>query len=210
MKLPRFAPLTGIAFVVLLIIGFGPVGGQTPGSDDSASKISAFYHDHQAKEVIAAVIVAIAVIFLAMFVVTLRDYLRGRGEEGDFWPTVALVGGVVSVAGFCLAIAVHAALVDGGHNKLPGDAMIALNAVDNWDFFTFAFPLAIMLFGAAGSVLKAGAPLPKWLGWAALVIGILFFAGPAGFFAFLLTGVWIIVAGIAMFRRSAAAPAATA
>ena len=153
MKLPRFAPLTGIAFVVLLVIGFGPVGGQTPGSDDSALKISAFYHDHQAKEVVAAAIVALAVIFFAMFIVALRDYLRGDGAGGDFWPTVALVGGVASVAGFCLAITVHAALVDGGHNKLPGDAMIALNAVDNWDFFAFAFsarrpPTSTVISGA--------------------------------------------------------------
>ncbi len=210
MKLPRFAPLTGIAFVVLLIIGFGAVGGDTPGSDDSASKISAFYHDHQTKEVAAGVIVALAVIFLAMFAVALRDYLKGAGGGGDFWPTVAMVGGIVSVGGFCLAIAVHAALIDGGHNKLPGDAMIALNAIDNWDFFAFAFPLTIMLFGVAGSVLKAGAPLPKWLGWLALVIGILFFAGPIGFIAFLLTGIWIIIASIVMYRRSAPAAAATA
>ena len=207
MKLPRFAPLTGIAFVVLLVIGFGPVGGQTPGSDDSAAKILAFYHDHQTKEVLAAVIVAVAVIFFAMFIVALRDYLRGDGAGGDFWPTVALVGGVASVAGFCLAITVHAALVDGGHNKLPGDAMIALNAVDNWDFFAFAFPMAILLFGAAGATLKGGAALPKWLGWVALVIGILFFAGPAGFFAFLLTGIWIIIASVTMYRRASAATA---
>jgi uncharacterized membrane protein len=207
MKLPRFAPLTGIAFVVLLIIGFGPVGGDTPGSDDSASKISAFYHDHQTKEVVAAVIVALAVIFFAMFIVALRDYLRGDGANGDFWPTVALVGGVVSVAGFCLAITVHAALVDGAHNKLPGDAMIALNAVDNWDFFAFAFPLTIMLFGVAGATLKGQADLPKWLGWLALVIGILFFAGPLGFIAFLLTGIWIIIASVVMYRRAGAATA---
>ena len=207
MRLPRFAPLTGIAFVVLLVIGFGPVGGQSPGSDDSASKISAFYHDHQAKEVVAAAIVALAVIFFAMFIVALRDYLRGDGAGGDFWPTVALVGGVASVAGFCLAITVHAALVDGGHNKLPGDAMIALNAVDNWDFFAFAFPMTILLFGAAGATLKGGAALPKWLGWVALVIGILFFAGPAGFFAFLLTGIWIIIASVMMYRRAGAATA---
>jgi hypothetical protein len=96
---------------VFLVIGFGPVGGNSPGSDDSASKISAFYHDLQAKEVVAAVIVTLAV---------------------------------------------NAALIDGAHNKLPGEAMIALNAVDNWDFFTFAFPLTIMLFGVAGSTLKGG------------------------------------------------------
>ena len=156
---------------------------------------------------LAAAIVALAVIFFAMFIVALRDYLRGDGAGGDFWPTVALVGGVASVAGFCLAITVHAALVDGGHNKLPGDAMIALNAVDNWDFFAFAFPMTILLFGAAGATLKGGAALPRWLGWVALAIGILFFAGPAGFFAFLLTGIWIMIASVTMYRRAGAATA---
>ena len=209
MKLPRFAPLTGIAFVVLLVIGFGPVGGYyarqrrqriedlgfLPRPSDQGGPCS---RDRGC----------------------CRDLLRnvhrrpqglpeGGGADGDFWPTVALVGGIVSVAGFCVAITVHAALVDGAHNELPGDAMIALNAIDNWDFFAFAFPLAIMLFGVAGATLKAGAALPKWLGWAALVIGILFFAGPAGFFGFLLTGIWIIIASIVMYRRTAA-PAATA
>ena len=202
MKLPRFAPLTGTPLWCFWSSALVRRRRDT-GSDDSASKISAFYHDHQTKEVLAAVIVAVAVIFFAMFIVALRDYLRGGGADGDFWPTVALVGGVVSVAGFCVAITVHAALVDGAHNELPGDAMIALNAIDNWDFCAFAFPLAIMLFGVAGATLKAGAALPKWLGWAALVIGILFFAGPAGFFGFLLTGVWIIIASVVFVVRRA-------
>ncbi|MGH2926096.1 MAG: hypothetical protein ACRDK1_09020 [Solirubrobacterales bacterium] len=76
--------------------------------------------------------------------------------------------------------------------------MVALNAIDNDDFFGFAIPLGIMLLGAAGATLTAGA-LPKWLGWVALVIGILFFT-PIGFPAFALSGVWIVIVSILISR----------
>jgi hypothetical protein len=208
MKLPRFAPLTGIAFVVLLIVAFGGLSGDTPMTDDGAPKIISFYNDHQTREIVGGFVVALAVIFLALFVVALREHLRGDDGAGGFWPTVVLVGGAASVAGFFFAITIHAALIDGADQHISPDAMVALNSIDNWDFFAFAAPLAIMMFGAAGSVLKGGGALPKWLGWAALVIGILYFAGPAGFFGFLLTGIWIIVASIVMYQRSGAAATA--
>jgi hypothetical protein len=204
MKSPRFAPLTGIVFVVLLIIAFGVLSGDTPMSDDGAPKIISFYNDHQGREIAAGFVVALATVFLALFVVALREYLRGGDGGGGFWPTVVLVGGAASVAGFFLAITIHAALIDGADQHISPDAMVALNSIDNWNFFAFAAPLAIMMFGVAGSVLKGGAPLPKWLGWAALVLFILYFAGPFGFFGFLLTGIWIIVASIVMYQRSGA------
>ena len=64
-----------------------------------------------------------------------------------------------------------------------------------------------MLIGVAGSSIRTAA-LPKWLGWAALVLGIVYFT-PAGFVAFGLSGIWIIIASILMFQR-AGAPSATA
>ena len=58
MKFPRFAPLTGAIFVVLLVIGFIPLGGNTPDTDASAAKIISFYNDHQTKEILAIVVVS--------------------------------------------------------------------------------------------------------------------------------------------------------
>jgi hypothetical protein len=43
--------------------------------------------------------------------------------------------------------------------------------------------------------------LPRWLGWAAIVIGVLSLAGPIGFAGFLLCLVWLIVAAILMLVR---------
>jgi hypothetical protein len=209
MKSPRFAPLTGAIFVVLLVIGFIPLGGNTPDTDASAAKIISFYNDHQTKEILAIVVVALAALFLAFFAVAIRDYLRDTGG-GEFWPTVALVGAALAVAGLFVAGGMHFALVDGAnlsHNRtLSPDAMVALNTLDNDNFIAFSAPLGIMLFGAAGAVLKGGAALPKWMAWVALVLGICFFT-PVGFFAFGLTGMWIIVASVLMYRRSGAATA---
>jgi hypothetical protein len=84
--------------------------------------------------------------------------------------------------------------------------MVALNAIDADDFFGFATPLGIMLLGAGGATLRAGAALPKWMGWAAIVLFVVFFT-PAGFAAFGLTGIWIIIASILMYQRSEASAA---
>src|SRR3954449_7841477 len=206
MKSPRFAPLTGIVFVVLLILAFVVVEGETPDIDDSAQKITSFYHDDQGKHIAAVVLVALSTIFLTTFAVSLREFLRVPGES-DFWPTVALVGGVVAVAGFLIAAAIHFALIDGGDKNISPDAMVALNALDADDFFGFATPLGIMLFGAGCATLKAGAPLPKWIARVAVVMFIVFFLS-TGFAAFRLPGIWIIIASVLMYQRSAStAPA---
>jgi hypothetical protein len=202
---PRLAPLTGIVFVVLLILAFVVVEGETPDIDDSAQKITSFYHDDQGKHIAAVILVALSTIFLTVFAVSLREFLRLPGES-DFWPTVALVGGAVAVAGFLVAAGIHFALIDGGDKNISPDAMVALNALDADDFFGFATPLGIMLLGAGGATLRAGAALPKWMGWAAIVLFVVFFT-PAGFAAFGLTGIWIIIASILMYQRTGAAAA---
>ncbi len=201
MKSARLAPLSGIAFVVLLIVGLVVVSGNTPSIDDSASKIASYYGDHQAKETLAVIVVAISAVALAIFAVTLRNFLRDGGADGTVWATLALFGGVVAVAGLFFAGAVHLALVNGGDKHISPAAMVAVNALDSEALLAFLVPLGIMLIGAAGATLSGGGALPKWMGWVALVIGIVFFT-PAFFVSVLLMFIWIIVASILMYRRA--------
>jgi len=100
----------------------------------------------------------------------------------------------------------HIALVDGGHHRINPAAMVAINALDNDNFFAFSIPLGIMLLGAGCATLRYGANLPKWLAWVAIVLFVVYFT-PVGFISFALSGIWIIVVSILMYRRS---PAATA
>ena len=181
MRSQRLAPLSGIVFVVLVFLAFVVVEGDTPGIDDPGSKITSFYHDDQGKHIAAIILVGLASLFLAIFVASLREYLRSPGA-GDFWTTVALVGGTVAVAGFLVAVGIHLALVDGGHKNISRrDGGVERNR--ERQLLRVLVPLGIMLLGAAGATLKAGAALPRWLGWAALVLFVLFFT-PVGFAAF--------------------------
>src|SRR3954454_8795442 len=204
---PRFAPLTGIVFVVLLFVAFVVVEGETPNIDDSAQKITSFYHDDQGKHIAAVILVVLSTVFLTVFTVSLREFLRVPGGS-DFWPTVALVGGVVAVAGLLIAAGIHFALLDAGDEQISPDAIVALNALDADDFFAFATPLGIMLLGAGCATLRGGAALPRWMAWAAIVLFVVFFT-PVGFVAFGLSGIWIIIASVLMYqRRGATTPAA--
>jgi hypothetical protein len=63
----------------------------------------------------------------------------------------------------------------------------------------------VLVLAAGLSTVRHGG-LPKWLGWAGIVIGILVFT-PAGFFAFLASGVWIALASILLTQARRGAPA---
>jgi hypothetical protein len=44
------------------------------------------------------------------------------------------------------------------------------------------------------------ATLPKWLGWASVVLGVLAVAWPLGAIAFVIAPVWTLATGIVLFR----------
>jgi hypothetical protein len=83
--------------------------------------------------------------------------------------------------------------------------MQTLNAIDSQAWVGFTGGIGVMLLGAAGSMLPARSGV-RWLGWIALVLGVLMFT-PVGFFAFLGSGLWIALASVAltMQQRSQAA-----
>ena len=87
---------------------------------------------------------------------------------------------------------------------------MALNALNSDLFFPVAVGTAVFNLGLALAILRHGG-LPRPLGWLALLVGI---AGltPAGFFAFLATGIVVVWASIALTMRATATdspPAAT-
>jgi len=199
----RFAPLTGVVFVVLTIVVFS-VGGSTPGDHDRAVKVAAFYAQHHDKHTTLAVILAVAVPFLLLFVSSLRQDLRRAGGTGQL-ANAAFAGGVVAGAGFALLATVHLALADAGASLKTLATTQALNVLDNNDFLPAAAGSGLLVFAAGLSVVRHGG-LPKWFGWVGVVLGVLTFT-PAGFFGFLGCGLWILVAAILLTVARGRTPA---
>jgi cytochrome c oxidase subunit IV len=203
----RLAPLTGLVFVVITVLVFA-IGGSTPGNHDTAQEVQSFYGQHHDKHMALAFVLAIAIPFLLFFVSTLRYELRRAGGTGQL-ANAAFAGGVLAAAGLGILAFIHLALSDAAGSANTIGTTQTLNVLDSNDFIPLAAGLGVLVLGAGWSTLRHGG-LPKWLGWAGVVIGVLTFT-PAGFFAFLASALWIALVSILLTqaRRSAApAPAA--
>lgn len=152
---------------------------------------------------------ALAVAFLAIFTASCWPLIR---DARRLWSALFFGGGIVTVGGFLFAASTHLALADGAHHGVDPVALQALNALDADNYLAFSVGMGILLVGAAGAMIPLQGSM-KWLGWIALVLGILSFT-PAGFIGFVGGGVWIAVVSIVLFvrgddlvTRSPAAPA---
>jgi hypothetical protein len=194
-------PLTGILFVVLAIAAF-LVGGETPGTDDSAREIVDFYLDNDDSQSLAAALLGLGCVALIFFLGSLRRALRATaGDEGGL-STVALLGGVVMAVGATIFAGISFTLGDAA-DELPPAAILTLNALNSDMFFTVAVGTAVFNLALGLAVIRHGG-LARPLGRVALVIGI---AGltPLGFFAFLATGIVIVWASVALAMKAGTA-----
>ena len=205
MKNRNLAPLTGALFVVLVVVAFFAIGGNTPDGKDSAAKVVSFYKDNDQKEIAAAVVLALSTVPLLYFAALLRELGRDVSGARSALPNLALGGGVLAAAGFAVAAGLHFALADYADNIQPASAQ-AINAIDNDFFLPFTTGLAALVLAASLMAIRRGI-LPKWLGWVGVVLFVVFFT-PVGFIAFGLSGIWIIVVSILLFVRGDAPAAA--
>lgn len=195
----RLLPLSGGVSVALVAVAFGWLGGtNTPGTKDSAAKITSFYLAHHTRQSLAAVALTLAAGFLVLFAAA----AWGTGGKRSPWRLLFVAGAVVEAVGLTTAATVHLALSEGVHDGIAPSAVQALTALDANDFLPFLIGVAIMLAGAAGAMIPMHG-VERALGWSALVLAVasLTFT-PAAFFAFLGTGVWIVVASVVLSLRA--------
>jgi hypothetical protein len=198
MNATAIGPLTGIVFVVLVIVAV-LVGGETPGTDESAREIVDFYLENDDEQALASTLVALGCVALLFFLGSLRRALRAAaGDEGGL-STVVLVGGVVIVVGSSIFAGIGFTLGDAA-DELPRSAILTLNALNTDMFFTVAVGTAVFNLSLGLAILRHGG-LPRPLGWVALVIGIVGLT-PLAFFAFLATAIMIVWASIALAMKS--------
>lgn len=211
-SLSRFAPLSGVAFVVLLLVHAGIAVGGLPAVDAPADDVVRYVTDKQSEIQVGAYLQGLAMIAVLWFYVTLFHRLRSSGQAAAGLWLVGLSGAIASVA----ILAVHISLM----------TVLALRAEElGADVVTFAWILAFLLLGmssfpgaatmlAAGILILRSRALPGWLGITALVGGVISLAGGVGaastaeiwgvfgFLSFLISLAWIVATSIALVRSS--------
>jgi hypothetical protein len=190
-------PAAGILAVVVIIIAFA-VGGETPDGNDSLRKIVSFYRDNDDDQVIAAALLGWGTALFLLFASGLWRIVRDAETERHGSSGLLLVGSVLWAAGSTLFAGLTFTLGDFAKDLTPG-ALQTLNAMNSDMFFTVAVGTFAFLLGAGISILNTRV-LPRWIGWLAVVIGVVAIT-PIGFFAFLAMGLWILVACVMLLLR---------
>jgi Domain of unknown function (DUF4386) len=219
----RYAWVAGILYVVALVAEtvVGLLGGAVS-QNDSAAKIANVLYDHRGR---LLVITCLSVVYAAMFVIYLAklyDLLRRDTDRTRFLGSLVLAGGA-------LFIALHA-VSDIGINGLLGAKLAAFGFHHDQGvsytlyLLTYGLDSVGDVFGslfafAAGLLVIGSGVLPRWLGWASILAGILFFLqgfGLGGVIAsfglvldligFVLFLIFVLVSSVILVTRKNALP----
>ena len=202
MKKDWLAPLTGVVFIVLIIVGF-IVTGEPPDANDPVQDIVDFYVDEKNSIEAGVFILALGTVFFVFF----ANYLRTVFRETSLSATI-LVGAAIFAVGGGIDGTILIATAEAADDIEPTSVQTLQALWDN-DFVPFAIGITVFLVSVGLSILRT-AVLPKWLGWIVLVLALVSVT-PAGFIAFPGTGLLILVLSIWLTlraRRAAAPPAA--
>jgi hypothetical protein len=201
----RYAPLSGLLFVALGVVSIIVSGFDSVATDDTTQEVLDFWSDNDGQQIASAILTALSMVPFLWFLGVLRSTLRlAEGGTGRLSAT-AYAGGIVLV-GFALANSALQFAVADSVGDVPAEVTQALSVLYS-DFF-LGFPIGFgTLMLATALVLLRTRVLPTWLGWFALVLGILAFFGPVGFFAFLVFLIWVAIASVVLYQRGE--PAAT-
>jgi hypothetical protein len=194
-------PLTGVAFVVVGIIGFLIVG-QPKSADDPVKEIVSFYVDNKDSVEIGAFASVVAGVLLIFFGAYLRKVLRAAGGEGETLSLVSFVGLAFVALGFAIDGTISIALAEGA-DKINPVAVQALQALWDNDFLPIMLGVLCFLWATGISVIRSGV-LPRWIGWVMIVFGVVGVT-PIGFVSAIAAALLVLGISIVLTMRARAA-----
>jgi hypothetical protein len=205
MNTARVTPLSGVVSVVLIAAGF-VAAGSTPSDDAPVGEIVAFYTNNDGAQVTSGVLLSLGALFFLFFCSALVGALWHGVAR--LWLLACLGGGLVFVVGITIAAGL-AVFIGNLAAELDPAALQALHEANLLVVFLWTIGVSAFLIGAAAAVLRSD-PLPRWLGWLALVLGIVA-AVPShvlggalyhiGILPIAGLGVWTVVVSVLLARR---------
>jgi hypothetical protein len=204
----RYAPLSGVLAVAIVVVSVIVAGFDSVDSNDSVAKIVDFWKDNDSEQMTSAVLGAISMIPLLWFLGSLRSAFRAAEGETGRLSSIAFGAGIVLV-GFILVNSTLQFAVADTVGDVPPVATQTLSVLYSDCFFGFPVGFGVLLLASSLVILRTRV-LPTWLGWASLVLAIVFFT-PAGEYLFPLVLLWIVVMSVMLYQQQAPArPAPTA
>jgi hypothetical protein len=171
----RLLALAGVAFAVLLVLGWFLSGGNTPDYTAGDQDWTKWADDNQWKSRIGAFLMLLAGVVFLPFAGTIRSVL-GRAEatvRGSVeLARVAFAGALVGITGITIAIVTISAAATEGADADP-DVSRAVTTAAAGPYFVAAMGFAVML-AAAGVLTLRSEVFARWLGIVALLGALAF------------------------------------
>lgn len=199
--------VSGVASIVLFVIGFGFLGGVVPPAGGSGEAVAKYLESSEAQVWTGAYLGLIAALLHIVFVTRLYGVLR-RAEGGTGWLAMtALAGALIQFAVlFSVDFTVSAAAFYRGRRGFDPDVLAAFYDVKQFAELISGGVAALFLAATAVVVLRMGA-LPRWLGWFAAATAVALLVSrplgptdvsePPAFLAI----IWILAASIVLVVR---------
>jgi hypothetical protein len=207
-RLERYAPLSGVAAVLLWIVGAFLLEKDDRPDEDVGSNFRDWVQANDTALITGAIVFGFGVLFFLWFLGTLRSTLfAAEGGTGRV-STIAFGSGVACSVSMMFAVLPHAQAAFDIDNTSDTSAAALVHMGDA--FFggieLFAIP---MLLAAALVVLRHG-PLPRWHGWFSLVVALILVIIPIGFVGvFIGLPLWVLATSVLLYRQSTGEPIAT-
>jgi hypothetical protein len=189
-----------VVFVALLAVTIFAFPS-TPDVNASTAKITAFYASHRGALQAQAYTLAYAAVFLVWFYVLFAARLRRMGASA--LATAAVVGAAIMAVAMGIGAALNIAMT---HRTAPLSASSAqaMNLLNNdLPFIALFTGLLITMFAAGVAILRTEA-LPKYMGWIAIVIGVLVATGTwLAWIGLMASGLWTVAASVMVYATPA-------
>jgi len=192
----------GSAASVVLVVGFGPLGGGAPGGNASGVSVAHWYNTHVNQSWASVYVVALGLVLVMVFITQLRTVLRTAGG-GQLWPNVAFASGIIFVTGIVVLGCFQTTLILVSHNHQYAIVKFAnFFGENNEILFLFGVGLLTLSTGLAILLNRAVTPLPRTLGWYSVLVGVICAAGPLSLLAFLFGApIWLIATGFVIATK---------
>ena len=203
----RWGPLTGVAGIAAIVIGF-VVAGSSPDTQGPDAKIVNFYtsNSHQHRNEIGWLISLVGVLLLLAFVAALRSRLTAaEGGVGRFG-AAAFAGGIVSMTGLAAAISlfVAPAVVADDTSRFRLDPNLYRLISDlGYEFWVLAGVGGALLIWSTMVVVFRTTLFPRWFGWFSVFAGLCALAAVV-FVPMFVYWLWIVLASILLVRAPTA------
>lgn len=208
----RWAPALGILAPILWFLGVTvSESGDTPAEGATADEILAFFQEDTGSILLGAILFMLGTLLFIVFITVLRERWRAVAAS-DGVVALAYVTGIVGAA-FMAAIwapqlGVAVAIEDMEAPISAATAEMAWHSGTGF-FVIGELLLALFLFATAALILRGGV-LPKWLGWVAILLGVVALVPPIGWAAIIFgLPVWLLVTSVLLLVSGNRAPATT-